>query len=197
MKERLFTLPPTHLESFLSTHNIPIDTWGQDKAKTVDHLYREIKRQDSQLIQENGRLIRKLKFIEVNVEVEMMGKRLRLVEDRQVFNEGKHNQRTRRRPEFKSAVKEKIHLHEEPNQAVVRAIKEEIGRLWSEHDLNLISPCKIDQRAIKRESMSYPGLPTHYDGHFYHLQLPRPLFSPDGYKEIQPDKTTYFVWKEI
>ena len=197
MKERFKVAPATHLESFLSAYNIPAHTWGQGNAKTAEHLYREIKRKDSQLIQENGELIRKLKFIEVNVEVEAMGKKLRLVEDRQVFNEGKSNQRTRRRPEFKCAVKEKIHLHEDPDQAVVRAIKEEIGRLWSDHDLKLINPQKVDQKIIRRESMSYPGLLTHYDGHSYHLQLPRPLFSPDGYKEIQPDKTTYFVWKEI
>lgn len=194
-KEILFS--PHHLQSYLSLHGVPIHLWGQDDAKTVAHLYQEIKRQDSQLIQEDGELIRKLKFVEVDVQITMHNQRLKLVEDRQVFNEGKPNQRLRRRPQYPSAVKEKIHFQEDPDQAVIRAIKEEIGRLWFEHDLDLLKPEKIQERQFKKESLSYPGLLTFYHGHYYHLELPKPLFDPGGYQEIQPDITTYFVWKEV
>jgi hypothetical protein len=46
-----------------------------------------------------------------------------------------------------------------------------------------------------RPSNSYPGLISIHDVHEVRVELGAGSFDPNGYKEEQEDKTTYFVWE--
>jgi hypothetical protein len=60
-------------------------------------------------------------------------------------------------------------------------------------DLHSVSP-KIVQRP---SSHSYPTLSGIYLTHLFKAQFGEAEWNPDGYQEVQPDKTTFFVWEEV
>ncbi len=45
--------------------------------------------------------------------------------------------------------------------------------------------------------MSITPLLSIYIVHKFRIQLVDNQFNPNGYVEKQPDKTTYFMWKEV
>lgn len=45
---------------------------------------------------------------------------------------------------------------------------------------------------LSSEASSYDGLGTAYTDHYFTAEVP---FAPEGYREEQPQKTTYFEWE--
>ena len=166
----------------------PRESLGQGAAKTVSHLLSEIQNGDCELVEENNGLIRRVHVVNLSVSAQFDGKIHTLIEDRQVFNEGTSQERIRKRRDLGGAVSEKIHSSEDPDAAVPRAIHEELG---IEGNVNFN---KTRSEDIDRDSPSFPGLRTQYRAHYYSATLTGDQIHKKGYKEVQPDKTTYFVW---
>ena len=109
----------------------------------------------------------------------------RLVEEKQVFTDGR--KRTR---DIGGSIAEKLLPNEEAEKAALRAVREELQVIG---DLT-IRPKRTDEEI--KDSPSYPGLQTKYVRHYFETELDGKQFKPEGYTETQPDKTTFFVWKE-
>ncbi len=167
---------------------IDTSSWGKGAAKTLNHLWRELEKGEAFLEPDkDGQLLRKVIVSGADVFYSSSdGRRYRLKEDRQVFTDG----RVRRR-DLGFAVSEKLGLGEEPEEGMVRGIREELG---IEGDVSLKQVAADEQT---RESRSYPGLRSQYTRYLFRVQLNSDQFRPEGYIEKQPDKTTYFVWEQI
>lgn len=184
------TTPTTKkvLTELLKKHNIPIKKWGNKDAKTLDHLLEEINSGECVLYEdENSKLIRSTNVIGVEVIfVDKTGSVYRLVEDKQVFKDGR-----KRKRDLNVSVAEKIQTDEDPEQAAERAVQEELD---IKSEINLIFIKKED---INRASNSYPGLKSCHQTYYYQLTLNHEQYDKNGYVEEQKDKTTYFVWVQV
>lgn len=160
--------------------HLPISQYGQGKAKTVEHLLKEIESGETQIIWENEKPIRVINL--VCVEVISEDGEQQLVEEKQVFSDG----RVRERGIW--GVSEKLKPNEDPYQGAVRAMKEELG----------VENCSIQFDSTdteESESPSYPGLTTRYLKTNYQARVWNEDYKLEGYVEAQADKTTYFAWR--
>lgn len=168
------------LKARLLAHGIDLSRFGQGKAKSLEHLLAELRSGEAELVSRDGRLVRRLQVL--NIDVYADGRRLRLIEDRQVFTDG----RVRRR-DLPCSVAEKLKAGEDREAAVARALAEELHI----HRFDIVSP--FGETLLEGESPSFPGLWTAYATHQVAV-----LIDPDEYRteyqEAQPDKSTFFVW---
>jgi len=169
----------------LSSHGVPLDSWGSGKAKTIGHLAKEILEGETVLVDKNGEIIRRVELVHVDVRYTSNGTELQLVEDRQEFKDG----RVRRRG--LTGISEKMKPEENPVVSAKRALMEELG---VNDQANLES---LGTQEKTQNSPSYPGLTTEYLRHEMRTIMPNSAFKPEGYVENQSDKSTYFVWKEV
>ena len=167
-----------------------IDTflYGTGQAKTLAHFQKEIESGETVLIiGKEGELLRKVVVGVADVfYVSPEGKKYRLKEDRQVFKDGRE-----RRRDSGQAVSEKMKPDENPNDAMIRGIREELG---IEGEI-ILAETGADEQLLT--SPSYPGLQSQYIRHKFEAVLNQEQFREDGYVEKQPDKSTYFVWEEV
>jgi hypothetical protein len=171
----------------LGDHYIDYKLWRKD----VEDLYEELKLGESSLLLVDGELRRNVKSVFVGV-TSPDGK-LRLVEDRQVFHDG--------RPVVIREIKgvfEKQEAGESSEEAAIRGLKQELftGIEVDERLLILIPNDDLTELA-KKPTSAYEGLKTINDITRFDLQLPQSLYRKEGYKEVQKKKTTYFVWEPI
>jgi hypothetical protein len=184
------TLAPateSDLADILTKYDIDHQQWGQGTAKSLSQLFEEIKARESRLVApENGSVLgRILGVAAVNITTNVTGTPLRLVEERQVFRNGGERQR-----QLAASVSEKIIDDEAPEAAAIRGIKEELGVAYG----GLLT--RSDEKLIIRESSeSYPGLLSIYRTHTFAATFSEQEYRPDGYAEVQPDRTTYFSWQ--
>ena len=171
----------------LNKHHIPIEDWGKGDAKSIRSLFNEIKEEDCILKEEGDYLIRLIEFVGIRIYYRDGDNTWLLKEDRQVFNDG----RIRRR-EMPSSVSEKMRFGEDPVNAAVRGILEELGV-----DINKKQLIKRRDLHYDGGSMSYPGLKTRYKGHQYSCYFTSDQFDINGYVEKQEEKSTYFTWRKI
>jgi hypothetical protein len=174
----------------LKKHGVDTSTWGSGKAKTVEHLMSEIMSGESQLVEtEGGELLRVLEIADgIITFTDGSGVVYKLTEDRQEFKDG----RVRKRDHLKDiSLAEKVAPGEDPKDALVRGIDEELG-ITGEIQIN--GEPTLEEKQV--ESPSFPGLNTQYKVHKFNLTIGADSFNPDGYQEEQTDKTTYFVWEE-
>ncbi len=179
----------TQLENTLREHNIPVGTWtGENGTKTLEDLLSEIESGESRLeITTTGELKRIVRVVAVDIiGVNANGRRYRLEDDRQVFKKDGH---IKRRPHLHGAVAEKIKGRESIAQATLRGIQEELGITTRER----VEPGEVIVET--RHTATYPGLESQYEIYKVRVQIER--FNPNGYKEEQEAKTTYFVWKPL
>jgi len=162
--------------------------WGTGKTKTLAHLQKEIESGETVLITDSeGRLLRKVMVGNADVYYRSPdGKEYRLREAKQVFTDGRERCR-----DLNSAVSEKMKPGENPKDAMIRGIEEELG---IKGDIFLTDE-GIDDETIM--SPSYPGLHSRYICHRFSVVFDDDQFNPEGYVERQPDKSTYFIWKEV
>ncbi len=172
----------------LKKHNIPFERWGTGTAKTLNHLVEEIMEGET-LLEENesGELVRTVSIIYINVYYSdtKTGGRKKLVEDRQVFADG----RERKRTYLAGSVAEKLKANEAPSaDTVKRAIQEELDIAYSG------SVTETGQTEETQDSPSYPGLKMKAKNYFFEIELSDEAYRPEGYVEHQKDKDTHFKW---
>jgi hypothetical protein len=119
------------LRNQLESFGIDTTTWGTGEAKTIEHLYKEIKNGETILVvNDAGELLRKVIVGGTDVYyTSPEGKRYHLKEEKQVFKDGRE-----RRRNLETSVGGKIKPNEDPKDATMREIKEELG-IVSEIDL--------------------------------------------------------------
>lgn len=174
------------LAQTLHQHGIDIEEWGQPPYKSIDRLYEEIDAGESRLVQLGSTIGRLVSVVNVEVTAQINGARYSLKEDRQEFADG-----TVRRRDL-PGVSEKIQGDEDPEMAARRGIAEELGVTFEGALTSALS--EIVQRP---SSHSYPNLSGVYATHLFQAEFGEAEWNPDGYQEVQPDKTTYFVWQEL
>lgn len=172
----------------LTRAGININDWGIGQAKTLEHLQKEIDEGEATLItNENGEILRSIVVGGADVYyTSPENKTYRLKEEKQVFKDGRERSR-----DLEVALSEKMKPGEEPETAMIRGIKEELGILGDIQITELGSETEI------KPSQSYPGLRTQYKKYMYKVLLTQSQFNPIGYIEEQLDKNTYFIWEEI
>ncbi|MSU55504.1 MAG: hypothetical protein EXS46_03130 [Candidatus Taylorbacteria bacterium] len=176
------------LKQQLENARVDISQWGTGQAKTLVHLQNEIENGETILISgKEGELLRKVVVVGADIYYSSpSGKRYRLKEEKQVFKDGRE-----RRRDLGQAVSEKMKPNENPNDAMIRGIREELG-------INgeiVLTETGTDEQLIT--SPSYPGLQSQYVRHKFETILNDEQFRQDGYVEAQSDKSTYFVWEEV
>ncbi|MDO8590617.1 MAG: hypothetical protein Q7R65_01420 [bacterium] len=175
------------LKQQLTDSGIDFSSWGTGKTKTMEHLLKEIEEGETELVSENGTLVRKVTFGASRVYYTAPdGKKYQLIEDKQVFKDGRE-----RRRKMNDAVLEKMKRGEDTTRAMERGMQEELG-LSGNIELN-----KIDARERRDISDSYPGLTTLYSEHHFEATLSDEQHKPEGYIEKQEDKSTFFIWREV
>lgn len=173
------------LKNILLNFDIPINTWGSGYAKTVDHLYDEIKNEECAIFDEGGFLVRYIEFVGIRILYKDKNNQTwLLVEDRQEFKDG----RVRRR-NMPSSVSEKMKFGEDSLVSAIRGIREELDIKIESSQLRKHRPLYYNGG-----SQSYPGLRSKYKGHQYTCYLDETQFKEGGYVEIQKDKSTFFKW---
>ncbi|MBU1985065.1 hypothetical protein KJ815_11730 [bacterium] len=172
------------LLALLHKHAIDVARFGTGSAKMLAHLLAEIADGETLLAEVDGRLVRRVSVLGVDVFADIDGKHFRLVEDRQIFRDGRE-----RRRKMPTSVSEKLHQGEEVLAAVTRALGEEIG--ISEFTLLSSTP---RTRTETEDSPSYPGILSEYTKYEVDVLIASSAYKAEGYQEIQTDKTTHFVW---
>ncbi len=172
----------------LKEYKIPVDYWGTGNAKTVEHLLDELNNDECIITVESNYLVRYIEFVGIRMFYkDKEGNSYTLKEDRQEFKDG----RTRRR-DMQSSVSEKMKFGEDPLESAIRGIQEELGIRVMFNQLKKWRDLNYDGR-----SQSYPGLKTKYKGHQFTCWLDDRQYNPNGYVEIQKDKSTFFIWHKI
>lgn len=175
--------------TLLAKYNIPFEQWGTGSAKTLDHLVKEVSEGETLLeVDESGTLVRKVRITYVDIfHTTPNGKRFKLVEDKQIFKDGRERKRT-----LDGSIAEKLKATETPNEDMVhRAISEELG-------IETTVPVQTrGSRDTIEDSPSYPGLTMKATNYYFETELSDDQYKHEGYIEHQKDKDTYFVWDEI
>jgi len=175
----------------LTDHGVHYWTWGRGESKTLAHLEKEVEDGESVLIEENGRLIRQVRILNIDVLFHtgyffFESNWYRLKEDRQEFSDG----RIRRR-NLPSSLAEKLKAEEVPCRgSVARALREEIGFQYRPFYCR-----KIREWEEEKDSPSYPGLFMRAEISLWLASLLQEDCNENGYVEIQEDKKTFFVWE--
>ena len=172
----------------LNDHKVDWLQWGKGSSKTIEHLIKEILDNET-ILKENTEklLVRKLSIAYIDVYyIHSNGECLRLVEEKQVFKDG----RTRCR-QLEGSIAEKLQGSEKADSNLIsRAIKEELG--ISSFVPSTYKGC----REVIEDSLSFPGLVMNAINHYFEVYLNQDQYQPNGYIERQEDKDTFFVWKK-
>jgi len=180
----------SEIRAILTNHGVSIQKWGTGEAKGLDDLLTEIQNGESVLSVVDGKIRRTVCCVVVEVRHVQGGTWLVLIEEKQVFVDGRIRWR-----DVPPSIVEKIRPDETPEISARRALKEELGidELAGRLPLQVLGrmtrgPCK---------SQSFPGLPSFYSSHLFLVYLPNYLYKKDGYIEEQDSKSTHFVWKNM
>ena len=169
----------------LDKFNIPLDKWGTSVYKTPQHLWSELKEGECILFEKDGELHREVEFVGARIICKKNGKNYRLWEDKAIFKDG----RVRVRP-IPHSMAEKFKAGEDPKEALIRGMEEELG-------------IKIDKKQftffnsdIIEDNSDYPGIKSSHRGYYYVVLLKDEQIKNE-YIERQKDKDIYFVWREM
>ncbi len=185
----------SELTELLARNSIPTAQWGKGNAKTIENLLGEVNTGECTLVEESGRLIRKLRLARVEVLYYDFGTSIsyRLAEVRQVFADG----RMRTRVGLPTSLCEKLRYDEPSKQGARRAVREELGIDETRQIVFSRNKVEKDEMISGTKAVSFPGIWTSSQATIYVWNMPRILFKPEGYVERQFDKSSYFVWRPV
>ncbi|MEI7810048.1 MAG: hypothetical protein WCI41_00625 [bacterium] len=175
------------LKQKLEKFGVDFSKWGTMSSKTIEQLQKEIDKNEISLEEENGEIFRVFSLVAGDVYyVSPTGEKLKLREEKQIFNDGRERRRV-----YNEAVNEKMVFGESPQKAMLRGIKEELG---IDDDLIL---SEINNEENVNESQSYPGIKSKKTIYKFEIFLNDKQFKKEGYVEKQSDKNTYFIWDKV
>jgi len=177
------TATQADLEGVLAYWHLDTSAWGTGDAKTLGDLLVELQKFDCELFVDADGVSRRVNNVWIDIFVHVDDKRLHLVERAQRFSDGRV--RVRKLP---SSLGEKSKVGEDPAQAARRGVIEELG-ISSTFTVDGARP-----RGNDDGKSSYPNLRTFYQPHWFSVDLSVDDYRPEGYVEVQPDKSTYFQW---
>ncbi len=189
-KDERFEAEKLRIAKLLHAHGIDTASWGEGGAKTLDHLVVEVLAGECQLVAHEEGLVREVAIAEAVITHELPdGTVLQLYEQKQVFSDG----RERRRHDLEDvSISEKLSVGEDSLQGVRRGMQEE---LQVGEGLTVVGRGNLQE--IERDSPSFPGLKSLYSVVTFSVTCSPAAYRPEGYREIQEDKTTYFAWKQL
>ena len=176
----------------LREHGVAVEHWtGEKGTKTVHDLFHEIENGETEVeFSETGEVLRIVHVVagDITFYDPETGKTCRLKEDKQV---SKMDGSIKHRPELHGAVAEKMKVGEDPREATLRGIHEELG-ISGDFEIG-------DEELIQetRHTPTYPGLTSQYRIHRVPVKIDKASFIQNGYSEEQPTKINYFVWEDI
>jgi len=170
--------------------SLPVKLYGQGEAKTIEHLLEEIESGECLIQWQAYHPVRVINVVVANVFT--LDAKQYLIEEKQVFSDGRVRQRQEKDGSPKRGISEKMQPKEVSQDAVLRAVEEELGI-----DPDYVRTACLGMNAEESESPSYPGLLTRYVRHKYDVFIEPEAYKAEGYVEVQDDKTTYFVWRKV
>lgn len=173
------------LEIELRAAGIDTASWGEGVTKKLADFYGELSTGESLLTwDQDGAPLRVVNAFGLDVIVDNQGSVLKLVEDRQVFADGKVKRRN-----LSTSLGEKIPDGESLEVTAGRLLKEEIG----------VSAFKLSNLMFtefnERPSASFPGLRSIISLTRATAVISPQGYNPDGYSEVKSDRTSYFIWR--
>lgn len=175
------TTPKTleELEDLLKAFNIDTSEW----TKSVSTLLKEIAETDCYLSVVNGQLER---FVDV-ARIRCYYRDQQLFEEKQVFQD-------KVRERNQDYVGEKMKKDEDPCDAAVRGVFEELQIVCSKNQLT--PNFSLNTVNTYNPNPSYKGLQSSYRYFNFSVEFEESQFNPNGYEEFDHDKTTYFTWRK-
>jgi hypothetical protein len=173
------------LSQHLREHGIDTREWGSGPYKGFEHLLNEILSGETQLGVVDEKVHRICSVLRIDVRYRAgENPELQLFEAEQIFTDG----RRRERP-TPYAVCEKLKQNEDLDEAVSRAVQEELQIEGAVNSSYLLKEVFVEH------PLDFPGLPSLLTAIDYQVHLTTQQFSAQGYEEKQADKTTYFRWR--
>ena len=175
--------------------NVPLEAYGQGGAKTIHHFLSEINEGEAVVtIGKNNAVFREVSVLGVDILCKHSNGVYILKEDRQEFKDQDGRVDTSRpvkRRELDSSIGEKLKPNESPEDAITRALEEELGVK------ELSNVYKIGYEEKTSMSETYPGIESTYKLHKFVTVISEDEFKPEGYVEDQHDKMNYYVWEQL
>ena len=171
----------------LKDHGINTELYGTETFKTIGHLYHEIEEGETELTDEEGKLVRRVQFVGARILHKKDGKWWRLYEEKQIFKDG----RERRRANMPYSAAEKFKSGEDPKEVIVRGMKEELNL-----DITKDQFAFYNKKEIENND-DYPGIKSFHIGYEFLVVLNDDQFLESGYIERQADKDVYFTWRPV
>ncbi|HFC11097.1 MAG TPA: hypothetical protein ENJ75_02835 [Candidatus Kaiserbacteria bacterium] len=163
----------------MNFYKIPIHEYGIGSAKSVECLLEEAKTGECVFAIDQAELVRIISVI--CLYVYQNEKVLR--EYKQILQDGRERER-----HLDASVGEKMKQGENPNESLERLLREELPFLVG------LPTNGIEIRTEKKESGSYPGLPTIYKKLFYKMTVPKNIVIPLIVKEAD-GKIVFYKWE--
>lgn len=174
------------LVALFKEYNIDLSEWGTGVYKTLDHLWNEIQEEEAELYGINGEIRREVNFVGAKVLYNNGNERLKLVEEKAIFKDG----RVRVRPDIWYSMAEKFKYGEDHLGALLRGMKEELGITITEEQVTF-----FNQLYFPKDT-DFPGIYSFHTGYSYLVILNEDQYEAEGYIENQSDKDIYFKWKK-
>lgn len=158
-------------------------------VKSPELLYKEIKENDCRLSIEKGELLRRVDVIRVKCfYTNPEGERFQLVEEKQVFKNGKVRNRG-----F-NFVGEKLKEGEDPKLGALRGLAEELKIAGPNVQVKSLEE---ENTSVTLESPTYLGIKSNYRTYNFAYEVPEEEFKPSYVEIDEGSKDTYFSWVKI
>lgn len=176
-----------NLKRQLQDAGIDLSLYGKCATKNIDDLLEEIKSGETVLSKnKDGKLLRNINVGSVDIfYTNKNGEKFKLKEDKQSFKDG-----CERKRKLPGSVSGKIKKGENPEETIIREVKEELGIICN----NLSKGDIIVETKI---SSSYPGLLSQYTTHHFSMNILDKDFKPEGYIEKTNRMKIFFIWEKI
>ena len=174
------------LHNILKEFNIDLSVWETGSYKSVEHLWNEIKEEECIIYNDNTKLKREVNFVGAKIMYKIGDTKYHLKEEKAIFKDGRERIRN-----IWYSMAEKFKFNEDPQEALIRGMKEEL-------DINILeNQTTFYNKVYFPSDEDYPGLKSFHTGYSYIITLNENQYKPEGYIEHQADKDIYFVWEEV
>lgn len=170
------------LQTWLVGCGIDVSSWNAGEAKSIENLLGEVSSGETQLFDDPP--TRKVEVVQVIIR----RNQFMLIEAEQIFSNGRIRLRD-------VPPSEKMHPGENPFDAAVRCLEEELG---CTPDQITVYPESYDRFVRRGPSRSYPGLITEYHIHSVHAAvsgLPDTTFYTDESAKSATDPVSQHRWE--